>query len=98
MHEMSGEFVITALYPRRQITSSLIGLALLISLPGRVIGQPARASTQETPEAHMGKGYDALKSDRYDVAVTEFQAALRLNPNLVLRARFPLAVAFFELH
>jgi Flp pilus assembly protein TadD len=46
----------------------------------------------------LGKGYEALKNDRYDVAVTEFQAALKLDPKLVLRARFPLAVALFELH
>jgi len=51
-----------------------------------------------TPEAHLGKGYDALKQDMYEVAVSEFRAALQLDPSLVLRARFPLAVAFFELH
>jgi tetratricopeptide (TPR) repeat protein len=34
----------------------------------------------------------------YEVAVGEFRAALRLDPTLVLRARFPLAVALFELH
>ena len=52
----------------------------------------------DTTEAHMGKGYDALKNDRYDIAVAEFQAALKLDPKLTLRARFPLAVALFELH
>ena len=52
---------------------------------------------QATPEAHLGKGYEALKQDRYDVAVTEFRAALQLDPKLVLRARFPLAVALFEM-
>jgi Flp pilus assembly protein TadD len=46
----------------------------------------------------LSKGYDALKNDRYDVAVAEFRAALKLDPKLVLRARFPLAVALFELH
>ena len=46
----------------------------------------------------MGKGYDALKNDRYDVAAAEFRAALKLDPKLVLRARFPLGVALFELH
>jgi tetratricopeptide (TPR) repeat protein len=58
-------------------------------------GTPA---TPNTPEAHLGKGYDALKQDRYDVAVEEFRAALAMDPKLTLRARFPLAVAFFELH
>lgn len=46
---------------------------------------------------HLGKGYDALRQDRYEVAASEFRAALRLDPNLVMRARFPLAVALFEL-
>ena len=41
-------------------------------------------------------GYEALKQDRYDDAVTEFQAALAIDPSLVLRARFPLAVALFQ--
>src|ERR1700731_4750537 len=62
------------------------------ALPG------ANATTEETPEAHLGKGYDALKLDRYDVAVSEFRAALEIDPKLVLRARFPLAVALFEQH
>jgi tetratricopeptide (TPR) repeat protein len=61
-----------------------------------------RAVSQEsapvTPEAHLGRGYDALKQDRYDAAVTEFRAALAADPGLNLRARFPLAVALFELH
>jgi len=52
---------------------------------------------EDTAEAHLGKGYDALKQERYDAAVAEFRAALRLDPKLVLRARFPLAVALFEL-
>ena len=55
-------------------------------------------AADDTPEAHLGKGYDALKRDLYEEAVTEFRSALRLDPSLVLRARFPLAVALFELH
>lgn len=62
----------------------------------------ATIASQETPsdspEAHLGKGYDALKQDRYDAAVVEFRAALAGDPGLNLRARFPLAVALFELH
>jgi tetratricopeptide (TPR) repeat protein len=58
----------------------------------------ANATTGETPAAHLGRGYDALKLDRYDVAVSEFRAALEIDPRLVLRARFPLAVALFEQH
>ncbi len=46
---------------------------------------------------HLGKGYEALRQDRYDEAASEFRAALKLDPKLVMRARFPLAVALFEL-
>ena len=52
----------------------------------------------DTPEAHLGKGYDALKQDRYEEAAPNFRAALALDPKLVQRARFPLAVALFEMH
>lgn len=55
-------------------------------------------SSSDTAEAHLGKGYDALKQDRYEAATEEFRAALALDPSLVLRARFPLAVALFEQH
>jgi len=56
----------------------------------------ARSAADDTPEAHLGKGYEALRQEQYDVARDEFRAALRLDPKLVLRARFPLAVALFE--
>lgn len=67
---------------------------------------PARAGSRESPaaeqasnavEPHLGKAYDALKQDRYDEAVNEFRAALNLDSTLTLRARFPLAVALFEM-
>lgn len=62
-------------------------------------GSPSgSAASGDSPEAHLGKGYAALKNDRYEVAASEFRAALALDPKLVLRARFPLAVALFELH
>jgi len=47
-------------------------------------------------ESDLGKGFDALKQDRYEVAVEEFRAALAIDPPLVLRPQFPLAIAFFE--
>ncbi len=53
--------------------------------------------THDTAEAHLGKGYDALRQDRYEAAASEFRDALRLDPTLVMRARFPLAVALFEM-
>src|SRR5437763_14953570 len=54
-------------------------------------------SAVETPEAHLGKAYNSLKQDRYYEAASEFRSALKQDPTLTLRARFPLAVALFEL-
>ena len=59
---------------------------------------PAAPTATVTPEAHLSKGYDALRLERYEIAVTELRAALTGDPALSLRARFPLAVALFELH
>jgi protein O-GlcNAc transferase len=76
-------------------------LALLTFGAGEVVAQNASASkpaSAHTPEAHLGKGYEALKQDQYDLAASEFRAALELDSTLVLRARFPLAVALFEQH
>jgi Flp pilus assembly protein TadD len=75
--------------------------ALLFLAPQTVMCRaavPGTATSSDTSEAHLGKGYDALKQDRYDAAVEEFQAALALDPSLTMRARFPLAIALFELH
>jgi Flp pilus assembly protein TadD len=85
---------------RRRTLLRLILLFLLGAWSGWIAGQsePAFPSAAETPEAHLGKGYDALKQDQYEMAIAEFRAALQLDPTLVLRARFPLAVALFELH
>ena len=64
----------------------------------RVVAQePSSQSSATSAEAHLGKGYDALKQDQYPVAATEFRAALALDPSLAERARFPLAVALFEM-
>src|ERR1700720_2090170 len=78
---------------------TLVLIALLLFRLG--MGEAASQSSPppvSTPEAHLGKGYDALRQDQYDLAVTEFRAALEADPKLTLRARFPLAVALFELH
>ena len=72
----------------------------LTKLAAALVFATALGVCQDTlpePEMHLGKGYDALRQGRYDEAVSEFQAALRLDPKLVMRARFPLAVALFEL-
>ncbi len=57
----------------------------------------AQSPSADSPDAHLGRGYDALKDDKYEVAAAEFRAALKLDPKLTLRARFPLAVALFEM-
>ncbi len=80
---------------RRILLSSI---ALTLFSVANVRSQEAPPTKLDTPEAHLGKGYDALKLDRYDVAVSEFRAALEAAPEISVRARFPLAVALFELH
>ena len=60
-------------------------------------GQAAPAAS-DSAESHLGRGYEDLKQDRYQAAEEEFRAALAIDPSLVLRAQFPLAVALFEEH
>src|SRR6202163_3810392 len=60
-------------------------------------GPAVQAVPADSPDAHLGRAYDALRDDRYEVAAAEFRAALKLDPKLTLRARFPLAVALFEM-
>jgi tetratricopeptide (TPR) repeat protein len=79
----------------------LTALLLIAGCGSRAASQEEPAAvpvTGDAPEAHLGKGYDALKREMYETAVSEFRTALQLDPSLVLRARFPLAVALFELH
>ncbi len=87
---------------RRRILIVLAKFALVLPcVLGATAQQPPASKLSaagDTLEAHLGKGYDALKQDRYDVAASEFRAALALDPTLTLRARFPLAVALFESH
>lgn len=80
-----------------------IALATLITVSffrGVALSQKplAQKPAIQTADVHLGKGYDALKQERYDIAVAEFRAALAVDPKLTLRARFPLAVGLFELH
>ena len=72
-------------------------LALLVGVVAAQDATDSKPGTDAT-RAHLGKGYDALKQDRYEEAAQEFRAALAADPTLVLRARFPLAVALFESH
>jgi tetratricopeptide (TPR) repeat protein len=89
----------------RRIGVLSAGLIVLVGCDGWAISQAsseappgAKLSDADSLEAHLGRGYDALKQDRYELAANEFRAALGLDPTQVLRARFPLAVALFELH
>jgi tetratricopeptide (TPR) repeat protein len=86
---------------RRRILILLAAFALVVPCLLRAASPQTPAPKPppgDTLEAHLGKGYDALKQDRYDAAASEFRAALALDPTLTLRARFPLAVALFESH
>ena len=77
---------------------SAIALSLLLLIAEHAMEQTSPAPPPDTAETHLGKGYDALKQDRYEVAAQEFRAALSIDPSLILRAQFPLAVALFEQH
>jgi tetratricopeptide (TPR) repeat protein len=78
---------------------TLVQFVICILLAAGSVVLPLYAQTSsEAAETHVGLGYEALKQDRYDTAEQEFRAALALDPSLVLRARFPLAVALFEAH
>jgi tetratricopeptide (TPR) repeat protein len=86
---------------QRRVAVFLTAFALTPLLMRAVSAQEAAESNStesDATRAHLGKGYDALKLDRYEEAAQEFRAALAADPTLVLRARFPLAVALFESH
>jgi tetratricopeptide (TPR) repeat protein len=85
-------------YTLRLAIVTLICLCSAILSSGQSSSAQNQVSSTDNAEAHLSRGYDALKQDRYDAAVTEFRAALALDPKLVLRAQFPLGVALFELH
>ena len=68
------------------LTSTAAVLLALMLVTG---GGPSAASqavpatkpaAPDTPDAHLGRGYDALRDDKYEIAVTEFRTALKLDP------------------
>src|SRR5579864_4459699 len=86
---------------QRRVTTVVVWLAFLLASGRMAIPQQADdhgPTAVPAAESHVSKGYDALKEDRYDEAAEEFRAALAADSSLVLRARFPLAVALFESH
>ncbi len=91
-----------ALHARRGLPC--LALALILAAGHESFGQDRRAdpsepaAAPETPQAHLGAGYQDLRNSRYEAAAREFRAALALDPKLAMQARFPLAVCFFEMH
>src|SRR5260221_12266885 len=86
------------LLPLTRILAALLPLTLVISGTPGAASQRAPAAhlaPQDSPDAHLGRAYDALRNDKYEMAAAEFRAAPKLDPKLTLRARFPLAVALF---
>jgi Flp pilus assembly protein TadD len=87
------------------MTGSLQFLAVLALLAATTnqtaVGQQAPHTDDgsgESLEAHVAKGHTALLENKNNEAATEFRAALRLDPTLVLPARYPLAVALFQMN
>jgi tetratricopeptide (TPR) repeat protein len=83
---------------RRKWLSSLLLLVAWATVAFSQDSAPPPSASGDSAEVHLGRGYDALKLDNYDEAARQFRAALEIDPTLVLKARFPLAVALFEMH
>jgi Tfp pilus assembly protein PilF len=73
------------------------GISLGWQAPGQNVHSQS-SSKADSLEVHLGNGYEALRQESYEVAEKEFRAALAIDPGLVMRAQFPLAVALFEQH
>jgi tetratricopeptide (TPR) repeat protein len=83
--------------PARPLTIiSLLAFALAAAAPARPAQQVSPAPEPDIAAAHVGRGYEAEKDERYQDAAKEFQEALALNPRLT-RARYQLAVCWFAL-
>jgi tetratricopeptide (TPR) repeat protein len=87
---------------QRHVGRRIAAFLLLAATLSVAQGPPAKSETERSSksgaDSHVSMGYEALKEDRYEAAIQEFQAALAIDPSLTLRARFPLAVALFENH
>jgi tetratricopeptide (TPR) repeat protein len=73
-------------------------LGLLLALKFSQTLPPREGAPETTPavEAHVGRGYELEKDDRFAKAAEEFEAALALAPQLE-RIRYQLAVCYFSL-
>jgi len=74
----------------------VINLLLPILLIFASQGGPPSLADQPSAQAHIGKGYEFEKDDRFTSAAAEFEAALALDPKLS-RARYQLGVCYFAL-
>ncbi len=85
---------------RSHLRSAVLAGSLAVAWAGmaaaRTLSEGPQLSKPDTAEAHLGRGYEALKDERYREATDEFQAALALNPSLT-PARYQLAVCRFAL-
>ncbi len=89
--ELTSELTLTMTLRARSIGTRCLwpwSLAVLIALTLFIFGDPSAASqavpapqaaSADSPDAHLGRAYDALKDDRYEVAAAEFRAALKLS-------------------
>jgi tetratricopeptide (TPR) repeat protein len=81
------------------MVSALIPLLIFLWVAVARAARPweeTHTGSADTAEAHLGKGYDLVKGQRYREAAGEFQAALALQPGHT-RARYQLAVCWFAL-
>jgi tetratricopeptide (TPR) repeat protein len=91
--------------PIKAISAILLCSFLILQVPfgplpaiAQVVGNEGNQLqvAGQSAELHLGRGYQAMRSERYGDAVQEFRAALAIDSTLVMRARFPLAIALFE--
>jgi len=83
---------------QRVLLAALISAFMTLRAGGQNRGQqPVSSALDNTPEVHLARGHEAFKDHRLQLAEREFRAALALNPQLTVQARFPLAVVLFEL-
>ena len=74
----------------------LLAFALAVAVPVHASQQESLPPKSDNVDAHLGRGYEALKDEKYQEAAKEFQLVLVLNPGHI-RARYQLAVCWFAL-
>jgi tetratricopeptide (TPR) repeat protein len=84
---------------RPAVLTALVAALMIPRARAQSKAQPAVVSSalDNTVEVHLARGHEAFMDHRLQLAEREFRAALALNPQLTVQARFPLAVILFEL-